>query len=181
MMALYSWANTVTQWHFNPNNVRDPTIVFNNTSLVYGGPVTGYSDTPYAFAPINFAPNINSPTASVWTQIKLDQFGVSSTAKQVILTGNCGITGKNEWTGTIYAWFRAPGSNWELSPIFDGGYAGSLSVHAPVALDASGVPAIEMAWGTNGLDSTNWGKGDPTNSPIIDQAWFNLILTGWGE
>ena len=90
---------------------------------------------------------------------------VGPTAKEVILTGNCGIVGPGEWTDTIYAWFRVPGSTWNLSPIFDGGYQGSLCVHAPVGL-VSGVPAIEMAWGTRGLGDT---------------AWLTLILTGWGE
>lgn len=176
-MALYNWSNTVTQWHFNPENVRDPTFVFNNTSLVYGGPINGYSNTPYDFTPINFAPTINKPIADNFTQIKLDQFGVSDRAKIVILTGNCGITGPNMWKGTVYVWCRAPGSIWHLSPIFDGGYAGSMCLHVPVALNSEGVPAIEIAWGTNDLDPTNWGTGNHVN----DSAWLNLILSGWGE
>ena len=158
--AVYDWSNTCSTWHFNPANVRDPTIVFNNTGLPYGGPVTGYTGTPYAFTPINFAPqtgpamcsNGTGPTtacAGTWTLIPLDQFGVSATAKEVILTGNAGLSGPDMWTNVIYAWFRAPGSTWALSPIFDGGYYSNVAVHAPVAL-VSGVPNIQMAWAING-------------------------------
>jgi len=166
-MAVYDWSNTITQWHFNPDDVRDPTIVFNNTNNPIGH-APGYDGTKYDFAPKNFPPNNTVPT-QVWTTIPLDQFGVLPTAKEVVLTGNCGITGAHEWSGTIYAWFRKPGSTWNLSPIFDGGYQGSFCVHAPVGL-VNGVPAIEMSWGTNGLSI---GGGD--------QAWLTIILTAWGE
>lgn len=167
-MAVYDWSNCVTTWHFNPNDVRDPTIVFNNTANAIGS-APGYDGTVYDFTPKNFAPNTNVPAATTWTTILLDQFGVGVTAKEVILTGNCGITGTHMWSGVIYMWFRKPDSTWDLSPIFDGGYDGSFSVHAPVGL-VSGVPAIEMAWGTDSLDI---GYGD--------EAWLNAILTAWGE
>ena len=174
-MAIFDWSNCVTTWHFNPNDVRDPTIVYNVVTNPYGS-APGYDGTKYDFAPKNFAPNLNVPKPSVWTTILLDQFGVTCNAKEVILTGNCGTSGVNQWRGIIYAWFRRPGTDWDLSPIFDGGYSGSLSVHAPVGL-VNGVPAIEMAWGVNLMDPTNWGTGQPCN----DGAWLNLILTGWGE
>ncbi len=165
-MAIYDWSNCVTKWHFNPNDVRDPTIVFNNTSNPIGS-APGYDNTEYDFQPKNFAPNLNVPKPEYWTSIKLDQFGVGRCSKQVILTGNCGITGPKMWSGAVYMWFRRPGSDWNLSPIFDGGYAGSFCVHAPVGL-IDDTPAIEMAWGTNGLN-------------IGDNAWLNAILTAWGE
>ncbi|MES5482289.1 hypothetical protein QMZ05_05980 [Bradyrhizobium sp. INPA03-11B] len=181
--AQYDWSNMCSTWHFNPQNVRDPTIVFNNTSLPNYGVCPGYDNTPYAFTPCNFAPNTTpamcsngtGPTdacASVWTQIPLAQFGVPATAKEVLLTGNASIAGPNQWTGTIYAWFRKPGSTWALSPIFDGGYRSSLTVHAPVGL-VNGLPMIEMAWRGEGLTLAP--------APNYDTATLNLILSGWCE
>jgi hypothetical protein len=167
-MAISNWTNTITKLHFNPNNVRDPTIVFNNTANPIGS-APGYDGTQYDFQPKNFPPNTNVSAATTWTTILLGQFGVGPTAKEVILTGNCGITGPNEWKGVIYCWFRRPGSNWDLSPIVDGSYQGSFTVHAPVGL-VNGEPAIEMAWGVRGL---NLGQGD--------EAYLNIILSGWGE
>ncbi|AUC98360.1 MULTISPECIES: hypothetical protein [Bradyrhizobium] len=182
--AQTNWTNTCTTWHFNPNNVRDPTIVFNNTSLPNWGVCPGYDGTPYEFHPCNFAPNTTPATcsdgtgpkdacANTWTQIPLwPQFNIPATAKEVILTGNSYITGPNQWTATVYAWFRAPGSTWALSPIFDGGYMSTLVVHAPVGL-VNGVPNIEMAWRAEGATLA------PAPNP--DTVALVMILSGWCE
>jgi hypothetical protein len=176
--AIYDWSNTCFIWHFNPNDVRDPTIIFNNTSDPINN-VSGYSGTEYAFTPINFPPQSalamcsdgSGPKpfcANTWTQITLSQFGISVTAKEVILTINSGFLGPHMWTNVAYAWFRAPGSSWALSPIYDGGYYSDGAVHVPVGL-VNGVPTIEAAWRINGTMATG------------DDAWLNAILTGWCE
>jgi hypothetical protein len=179
-MAIYNWTNTVITWHFNPDNVRDPTIIYNVVTEAYGT-ASGYTGTSYAFSPINFAPNNNDTTfgSNTYTRILLEQFGITSTsAKEVIITGNAGASGAHEWTGWIYLWFRAPGSSWDKSPIANFvGTVSNFTVHAPVGLGADGKPAIEVAWGTKGFTRTNWGTG----SSIVDNVWLVGILSAWGE
>jgi len=167
-VAQWNWSNSVTKWYFNPDNVRDPTMVFNNTALPVGGPIPGYGP-PYDFIPINFAPNVGVPAAN-WTTIKLGQFGIPSTAKQIITTIDSSLMGpsNDKWNNTIYSWFRRPGSTWNKSPIQDSGYADCCTVFAPVGI-VDNEAAIEMAWGfAHAL-------------PNGDTAWLTAILTGWGE
>lgn len=187
-MALYSWKNRVTEWFLGDDNCRDPNMVFNNTALLYGGPIVGYNDTPYAIDPINFAPHIDSMKANTFTKIGLSQFLRHKVTGQlpdplpkvIKITGNCGLTGIDKWNGVIYVWARAYGSSWNLSPIEDGGYQGSFHFPIPVGVDENGEPAIDMAWGTMGVrDTTNWGA-DPA-LPRVNGAWLNIILSEWGR
>lgn len=175
-MTHHNWGNPVTKFYYDRENVRDPTIVFNNVAEVYGTAL-GYTGTDYEMTPLNFAPNINVASPTTWTEITLTQFAVPDSCRVVILTGNAAITGTHALTGTIYLWFRTPGSTWSLSPIFDGGYLGNVCIHVPVALNGSNVPAFQMAWGTQGLTTTNWGTG----AAVTDNATVNLILSSWGE
>lgn len=171
--AVFDWSNSCATWHFNPNNVRDPTAVFNNTGITNYGECPGYDNTQYAFKPCNFAPSVAASPNQTWTDIPLGQFGLPVTAKEVILTGNSAISGPNQWTGAIEVWFRKPGSTWALSPIIDGGYKSSFTVHAPVGL-INGIPNIEISWYGLGL---NIGPAGPST----DTASLNFILSGWCE
>lgn len=175
-MQQIDWSNTVTTWHFNPDNVREPQIVFNNTGVAYGS-APGFDGTPQDFSPKNFAPNAsNAGLPYTWTQVHLDQFNVGAGAKEVILTGDAGLSGAHMWTGGIYLWFRKPGSMWSKARSFYCGYTGNFTIHVPVGL-VNGAPTIEMAWGLVGLDPINWGTGNAPN----DTAWLNMVLSGWGE
>lgn len=162
-MAHYDWSNTVTTWHFNPENVRDPAIVFNDTSLPVGT-APSYVGTSYGFEPVNFAPSINAGSrATKWNTIPLDQFGLPPSAKVVILSG---YVSTFDWTDHIYVWYRATGSAWDLSPLHDSAYHDAITAFVPVGHTPEGVPAIDIAWQLN----------NPTAL-----ARMNLILSGWAE
>ena len=194
-MARYDWSNCITSLAFNPNDVRDPTVIYNNVGLVYGGPIVGYTGTDYAFEPINFEPSVGAVDHTIpykWKQIPLDQFlrdpvtGDIPDAKQALITLNSGTSGANMWNRVVYAWARKPGTAWNLSPIFNGGYLTSLLIAAPIGAitkaDGTQVPGIEIAWGVNSLDgsavdTTNWGTGNPINGVVSLVG----ILTGWGK
>jgi hypothetical protein len=176
--AVYDWSNTCTIKHYNRDDVRNPTIIFNNTNLPTGH-CKGYDNTEYAFTPCNFAPQPGpaicsdgeGPTpfcAGTWTPITLSQFGIPITAKEILVTLNTGFKGPDMWGNVEYVWFRAGGSTWAMSPIYDGGYWGDDSVPVPVGL-VNGVPTIEAAWGINGTMAAG------------DDAWLNAILSGWCE
>lgn len=144
--AVTDWRNGCSQWFFNANDVRDPTIV-NNATAVPVGTCPGYDNTVYSIAPCNFAPitfpnvcsNLSNPNlppstcpgvpgpgepGNQWTDIYLDQFNDQfgndlSEAKEVFITGNGFTSGPDQWKSVIYTWFRTPGSGWSLSPISD--------------------------------------------------------------
>lgn len=186
--AIFDWSGGCTQPpKANPNNGRDPTIIYNNVSYIYGGPIGGYTNTQYDFTPINFAPNIalamcsdgtgpKEACAGTYTQIPLTQFGLPVTTKRVWLLGNVGIEGVNKWNGRIYIWTRKPGSNWSLSPLVNGGYISQVVIPAAVGL-VNGTPTIEIAWRAINLNTSNWGTGNST----IDSAWFQAVLEEYCE
>lgn len=171
-MAVYDWTQLQSKDWINPDNVRDPTIIFNNTALPIGGPVGGYTGTVYAFDPINFASNIivppSPPIASVWTTVKLGQFGIPNTARAIRITGNSGMTGPNMWKAVTYLWVRRKGSDWDLSPVYNGGYIGNFSeLHIPCGV-FEGEAAVDLAWGLSGL-----------NLAAGDNAWMQAVISEW--